>query len=148
MFFSNFFAIISTQLLTISLAGTFPWNWFLVIEPISLAAERKIHLWYVYVLNKIWGNFMWPSCSEQKCTCRLVVLPSKLIAFLMSLLLMPLLLLQLPFLIWRVTTYGKIQNVFVNSESTGYYENDPVLVGGIIIKCNEAFVTEWKHDNF
>ena len=42
---------------------------------------------------------MWPSCSEQKCTCRLVVLPSKLIAFLMSLLLMPLLLLQLPFLI-------------------------------------------------
>ena len=24
---------------------------------------------------------MWPSCSEQKCTCRLVVLPSKLIAF-------------------------------------------------------------------
>lgn len=24
---------------------------------------------------------MWPSCSEQKCTCRLVVLPSQLIAF-------------------------------------------------------------------
>ena len=76
---------------------------------------------------------MWPSCSEQKCTCRLVVLPSKLIAFFDVFIADAVVVATAPFF---------DLNVFVNSESTSYCENDPVLLRGIIIKCNEAFVIE------
>lgn len=110
-FFLTSFAIISTHLLKMSEVGKFPWNWFLGIEPISLAGERIIHLWcvYMYVLHKM--SSYWTLCGlhavMSKCTRKCAVcadwwkLSCKLyIAFLMSLLLLPLLLLQLPILIW------------------------------------------------
>ena len=79
-----------------------------------------------------WSLVMTKNLLKQKsvlCACRLVVLCNKCIAFLMSLLLLPLLLLQLPILIRRGTV-----------SQHGYYENVPVLLRDTFytysIKCS------------
>ena len=101
---------------------------------------------------------MWLLCSDVKKVC-LLVWPRRSIklmyfAFLMSLLLLQLLLLQLSILIWRGTVSWHMEKStykFVYSETTGYYENVPVLLRGtfytysVSANKNETCVIEWRH---